>query len=85
MSNTRAIDSIIVSGRHRRDLGDIASLARSIAELGFLHPVVVTPDNLLIAGERRLRAMRQLGRMEVPVRVVGFDDRLLMSRAVERG
>ena len=38
-------------GRHR--------LARaSIAELGLLHPVVVTPKGELIAGERRLRAMQ---------------------------
>ena len=32
MSDIRAINSIIVGERHRRDMGDIASLARSIAE-----------------------------------------------------
>ena len=32
------------SGRHRKDLGDIRSLARSIQEIGLLHPVVIRPD-----------------------------------------
>src|SRR6516162_8097907 len=55
------IDSIRVGPRHRRDMGDIAGLAASIAELGLLHPVVIRPDGFLIAGERRLRAARKLG------------------------
>jgi ParB/RepB/Spo0J family partition protein len=67
---THAIAKIRVGARHRRDMGDIAGLARSIAELGLLHPVVVRPDGRLIAGERRLRACRQLGWTEIPVTVV---------------
>ena len=55
-------------------MGDIAKLARDIAKIGLLHPVVVTPNGELIAGERRLRAMQQLGWTEVPVRVVPIDD-----------
>jgi N6-adenosine-specific RNA methylase IME4 len=70
VSDSRAIDSIIVGERHRRDLGDVASLAHSIAEFDLLHPIVVTPGNVLIAGERRLRAVQQLGWTEVPVTVV---------------
>ena len=61
MTDSRTIDSIIVGKRHRREIGDIASLARSIGEIGLLHPVVITPKGELIAGERRLRAMQQLG------------------------
>ena len=38
----------------------------SIAEVGLLHPVVVTPEGRLIAGQRRLEACRQLGWTEVP-------------------
>ena len=53
MSDIRAIDSIAIGGRHRRDMGDIASLAASIAQLGLLHPVVVNQKGELIAGERR--------------------------------
>lgn len=42
----------------------------SIAEVGLLHPVVVTPEGRLIAGQRRLAACRQLGWTEIPVTVV---------------
>ena len=54
MNDRRVIDEIIVGKRHRRDLGDIASLAKSIDAHGLLHPIVVTCDGRLIAGERRL-------------------------------
>src|SRR5450432_3381000 len=64
------IDQIDVGFRYRRDLGDLRSLSESIAEVGLLHPVVVTPEGRLIAGQRRLEACRLLGWLEVPVTVV---------------
>jgi N6-adenosine-specific RNA methylase IME4/ParB-like chromosome segregation protein Spo0J len=67
------IDSIRVGPRHRRDMGDIAGLAASIAELGLLHPVVIRPDGFLIAGERRLRAARKLGWTEIAATVVDIE------------
>ncbi len=70
MNDWSAIDGIVVGKRHRRDLGDIASLAQSIDAHGLLHPVVVTPDGRLIAGERRLEAFKMLGRTEIPTTVV---------------
>jgi N6-adenosine-specific RNA methylase IME4 len=60
------IDRIIVGERHRRDPGDIAGLAASIAEVGLLQPIAVTFDGHLIAGERRLRAVRLLGWKTIP-------------------
>lgn len=69
---TRAVDEIRVGERHRHDLGDIASLARDIAEVGLLHPVVITSDNTLIAGYRRLEAGKLLGWGTVPVTVVNL-------------
>ena len=60
------IDSIIIGERHRRDLGDIAELAASIAEVGLLQPIAVTFDGHLIAGERRLRAVELLGWKTIP-------------------
>ena len=68
-----SIGKIVVSGRHRRDMGDLAGLAASMAEVGLLHPVVVRPDGALIAGERRLRAAELLGWTEIPVTVVDLD------------
>lgn len=66
----RAVASIIIGNRHRKDMGDIAGLAASIKEVGLLHPPVVTPTGQLIAGERRLRAVQSLGWSEVLVRVI---------------
>ena len=63
-----AITAIKVGERHRGDLGDLRSLARSIEDVGLLHPVVVDKTGTLIAGERRLRAFELLGRSEIPVR-----------------
>lgn len=64
------IGDIQIGFRYRKDLGDVRALAQSIAEVGLLHPVVVTPDGRLIAGQRRLEACRQLGWPEIPVTVV---------------
>src|SRR6202790_2563404 len=64
------IDQIQVGFRYRRELGDLRSLADSIAEVGLLHPVVVTPEGRLIAGQRRLAACRLIGWTDIPVTLV---------------
>jgi ParB family chromosome partitioning protein len=48
-------------------MGDIDALAASMKELGLLHPIVVRPDGVLVAGERRLRAAKLLGWETIPV------------------
>lgn len=55
-------DIIIPADRQRQHFepSSIADLAASIAEVGLLHPPVVTPSGILVAGERRLRAIEQL-------------------------
>lgn len=68
------IASIVIGERHRADLGDLCSLAKSIADIGLLQPIVVTPDYRLIAGERRIAAFRQLGREAIPVNIVDLDN-----------
>ncbi len=47
--------------RQRRELLDIEELADSLSRLGLIHPIVITRDNVLVAGERRLTAARSLG------------------------
>jgi hypothetical protein len=74
MTGSRAINEIIVGHRHRRDLGDVDGLARSIEQIGLLHPVVVRSDGTLVAGGRRLAACRQLGCSEIPTTVVDLDE-----------
>src|SRR5580692_5729545 len=64
------IDCVQIGFRYRKDLGDLRSLADSIGEVGLLHPVVVTQEGRLIAGQRRLEACRSLGWTDIPVTVV---------------
>lgn len=75
---------IRVRPRHRRDLGDLGSLKESISKIGLLHPVVISPTGLLIAGERRLKAIRDLKWDWVPVRVVHSLDDALKALEAER-
>lgn len=75
------IDEIVVGERHRKDMGDIAKLAESIRTVGLLHPIVITPDKRLIAGERRLAAAKLLGWMEIPTTVIDLRDMVLAERA----
>jgi hypothetical protein len=70
---TRRISEITIGVLHRRDLGDIDALAASIAAIALLHPFVVRPDGVLIAGERRLAACKSLCWDRVPVMVVDLD------------
>ena len=44
----RAIASILIGKRARKTMGDLGGLARSINEVGLLHPVVIDTHNRLI-------------------------------------
>lgn len=48
----------------------IAQIAASIAEFGFVNPILVGPDGVIIAGHGRLLAARKLGMSSVPVVVL---------------
>lgn len=61
-------DDIIVPPDRQRKEFKIKDLIESIRRFGIINPIVVTSDNELIAGERRLRAARELGLDVVPVR-----------------
>jgi len=54
------ITDIKVGHRHRKDMGDLTSLANSIRQDGFLQPIGVTEKLELVFGERRLRAHRDI-------------------------
>jgi ParB-like chromosome segregation protein Spo0J len=66
----RPIDAIKVGRRFRRDLGDLGPLQASIQRLDLLEPIVIDANDRLVAGLRRLRALKALGRTTVPVRIV---------------
>lgn len=76
------IETIRVVGRHRYTLGDVGSLADSIADVGMLNPITLTTNSRLVAGQRRLEASRILGWSTVPARFVeSLDDAAAMLRA----
>lgn len=69
----------------------IDELAESIQTVGVLQPLLIKKDgdtNLLIAGERRLRAAKKAGLKEVPVRFIDVDeeegDRISLIENVQR-
>jgi N6-adenosine-specific RNA methylase IME4 len=68
-----AIVDITIGDRHRKDHGDVSGLAQSIQEIGLLHPIVATPDNVLICGARRIAAVRSLGHDRIPARIVSLE------------
>ncbi|MFZ0220544.1 MAG: ParB N-terminal domain-containing protein, partial [Candidatus Nitrosopolaris sp.] len=67
------IDSIKIGSRFRNDLGDIASLAENIREIGLLHPIVINQNRELICGLRRIEAFKSLVKSEIPAHVVNLD------------
>lgn len=78
------IDAAPYQPRATDDLPALEQLASSIKELGLLQPIVVMPKGdryILIAGSRRLQAVRMLGWAEVPANVQppGTADLTLMS------
>ena len=66
------LDRLIPFARNARTHSDaqVAQIAGSIREFGFVNPVLAAPDGTLIAGHGRVLAARQLGMAEVPVIVL---------------
>jgi ParB/RepB/Spo0J family partition protein len=79
---------IQVNKRYRDDLGDVESLVDSIKESGLVQPLAVQYNDdtyTLLAGERRLTALKELGHEKVLVRIYEGEltelDRLLIENA----
>jgi ParB family chromosome partitioning protein len=74
--------------RRRFDRAQIAALAESISAQGVLQPLLVRPHRTrsgqyeLVAGERRLRALRLLGWAEAPALVREIPDAGLLEAAL---
>jgi ParB family chromosome partitioning protein len=79
-----ALDEITVGHPYRRDLGNIRELADSIDRIGLLHPITLTPSYVLISGNRRLAALRLLGRTSTEIWIVpGVSDKLSTVLAIQ--
>ncbi len=79
------IDQNPYQPRKNFDEDELASLSASVRTHGILQPLVVRQvgDHFqLVAGERRLRAARDVGLNKVPVRVVDFNDQEVLEAAL---
>jgi ParB family chromosome partitioning protein len=70
------ITDIVVGSRHRKDMGDLTTLADSIRQEGLLQPIGVTDRLELVFGERRIRAVRDiLKQRTILARIVNVSSR----------
>lgn len=62
-----ALSDIQIGTRQRKEFKPKAleELSKSIQTKGLLHPIVLRPDNQLLVGERRLRAITELHRLGI--------------------
>jgi phage N-6-adenine-methyltransferase len=67
------IADIQIGKRHRKEMGDLTGLARSIQEIGLLQPIGVKPDLTLVFGHRRLLACQSLDHELIPACIVDID------------
>jgi len=70
------INDIKVKKRIRKDMGDINALADSMKRFGQISPILITKNNVLIAGGRRLEAARNLGWSTINAVVAEIPDEL---------
>ena len=66
------VETLVPCARNARTHSDaqVAQVAASIARFGFVNPILVGPDRVIIAGHARLLAARKLEMSEVPVIVL---------------
>ncbi|MBR1373483.1 ParB N-terminal domain-containing protein [bacterium] len=53
-------------GNARRNDAGVAKVAESIKQFGFLNPITINKNNVIISGHTRLKAAKQLELEEVP-------------------
>lgn len=65
----RSVNELLPYAKNARTHSDaqIAQIAASIREWGFTNPVLIDPDNTILAGHGRVMALRRLGHDVVPV------------------
>jgi ParB family chromosome partitioning protein len=87
---TVGIDRIDTSRHYRQDVGDLEKfkgLKQSIKEVGLINPLLIQEEGdrtYLIAGFRRLSALKEIGAKIVSCRIITKIDNALMALKAER-
>ena len=64
---TKKVSELVeYEGNARRNDAGVAKVAESIKQFGFLQPITIDANNVIISGHTRLKAAKQLGLEEVP-------------------
>jgi ParB family chromosome partitioning protein len=81
---TIKISNIIIKDRIRKRFKEesIESLSESIKSIGLVHPISIDQDNVLIAGERRIRAYKLLGLEYIPTFIININE-IYNSESIE--
>jgi ParB family chromosome partitioning protein len=66
----RKLNELKASNPYLRLGTDVTDLEKSILTLGLIAPLVISPDNVILAGARRYQALLNLGYSEAPVMIV---------------
>lgn len=67
---TRKLSELKATNPYLRLGTDVSELEKSIQTLGLIAPIVISKDNVILAGARRFQALSNLGHTEAPVLVV---------------
>lgn len=67
---TKLLRDLKITNPYSRLGTDVSELEKSISTLGLIAPLVISKDDVLLAGARRYQAMLNLGMTEAPVLVV---------------
>lgn len=67
---TRQLSELKASNPYLRLGTDVSELEKSIKTLGLIAPLVISEDNMILAGARRYQALMNLGKTEAPVMVI---------------
>jgi len=82
----RKLDELVPYARNPRDTREaVDKVAASIQAFGFLVPIIIDKDNVIVAGHTRLLAARKLGLKEVPTTTAEdlTDDQIKAFRLVD--
>ncbi len=67
---TRQLSQLKATNPYLRLGTDVTELEKSIQTLGLIAPLVISEDNIILAGARRYQALLNLGKTEAPVMVI---------------
>lgn len=84
VSVTIDVAAVVVGERFRKELLHMPNLVHSIRTVGLLHPIVVNSRNELVAGRRRLEAVKRLGWETIPARRIDTLDEAVAALTAER-